>query len=325
MRFSCGLSSLLVTGLLSAGICSAQHTNALVSSVINTPETVAPATTEGEGLELNPNLAQPEPKLPGWNLSLIFTPQHDSASGWSTSFTPAFGWRINKYFSFDVSTPIYTSVNVANPNYKPANPKKAPKNINLNGEFGDTTMAAHFQANDAGIGYVGTASLSAPSGNDTYGLGSGQVGWNYTNHVERNLDWLTPEFDFGIGDTSSLINRRVAKKTYSTQGDLINIQGGFQFDLPKNIGFEMTGYGIYPLGDQNIYTQVIRNGKTKNKLVASVDAEDNGANVALDFMVHPHLMASVFYSRSQYLDVNTAGITLTFLLRTPKIQKKAAH
>jgi hypothetical protein len=318
MRIYRSLSSLLVVGLLSTGLCVAQRTNAVLSSATNTPENITPTGAEAEGLELNPNLAQPEPKLPGWNLSVIFTPQHDSASGWATSFTPAAGWRINKYFSFDASVPIYTSVNVANPNYVAGKPKTGSKDIEKNGEFGDTTMAAHFQASDEGISYTGNAALSAPTGDSTYGLGTGYVGWNYTNHLERNFDWLSPEFDFGIGNSSSLTNRRVAKKTYSTHGDLVNIQGGFDFQLPKNIDFEMVGYGIYPLGNQTIATQVVRNGKTKTQLISAGDAEDNGVNIALDFLVNPHLATSVFYSRSQYLDVDTVGVTLTFLLRGPK-------
>jgi hypothetical protein len=99
---------------------------------------------------------------------------------------------------------------------------------------------------------------------------------------------------------------------------MVNIQGGFEFQLPKYIGLEVEGYGVYPLGSELIATEVIRKGKVNKQLNSAGDAEDNGANIALDFPIHPHVSASIFYSRSQYLDIDTVGITITLLLRAPK-------
>lgn len=314
----------LLAGLLPA---AAQVQRSGASAAVALPASGPSALFEAEALDLNPNLAEPEPKMPGWNLSLIFAPQHDSASGWSTSLTPAIGFRINKYFSFDASTPIYTSINVANPSYNPnAAPKKlVSKDLDENGEFGDTTMAAHAELSDSGITYVASASLTAPSGNSTYGLGTGYVGWNFTNHLEREIHWFSPEFDFGIGNSSILLNRRVAKKTYTSHGNLVNVQGGFLLQLPKDVGLEIDGYGAYPIGSQMVAAQVAAKSHSNPGTVSAGDAEDNGANVSIDYLIHPHLAASIFYSRSQYLRIDTVGMTLTFLLRAPKLPKPAAQ
>ena len=78
--------------------------------------------------------------------------------------------------------------------------------------FGDTSLSFHGDASFLSIDYNGTVSMGLPSGNTDYGLGAGQVTYNINNHFEKNFDLFTPDIEFGFGDTSALVNQRVAEE-----------------------------------------------------------------------------------------------------------------
>ena len=254
------------------------------------------------------------PVVIGPNFSLGTTSQHDSSNGWSSLFNPDFAWRFNKHFSADTNVPIYDYINVlvtggtkAKPTYTTQTKRFVP---------GDTAINGHYEVNPAFLSYTGTASLGLPSGSKTDGLGAGQVTYSVNNHFEKDFDIFSPDIEIGIGDSSSLSNSRV-RKSYTSVGTLAFFQAGVSVDLPYRMSFEAEAYEDLPIGAQTLYSTT---GKGKKKVTTATStgiAEDNGFTNSLDIPVASHVTLSGFYNRSLRSHIDTAGFSLTFILKAP--------
>lgn len=263
--------------------------------------------------------AGPEGIIPffsGFNASVGTTSQHDSNSGWSSVFSPDFAYRFSRNFSADVSVPIYgyisTYENVgtrAKPVYDYA-PKK--------GVIGDTVLSVHADAAPHAFGYDASFSLGIPSGHTTYGVGAGQVTYNFSNHIERSFGRFSPNVELGYGDTSTLVDARI-RKDYISVGPLMHFQSGLGLNLPLSMWFEADAYEELPLSKDIIYSTTTK-GKKKVTTATNVGpAEDNGFLVSLDLPVTPHVTFSSFYNHSLRDDSDVAGFSWTFLLkRSPR-------
>ena len=173
------------------------------------------------------------PASRGFNASLGTSSQHDSSNGWSSILNPNVAFRLNRFFSMDAGVPVYTYISIdanigttAKPVYA-YSPKK--------GVFGDTSLSFEGDARAWSIDYNGTFSLGLPSGNTDYGLGAGQVTYNFNNHFEKNVAMFTPDIEMGFGDTSSLVDQRILK-SYIAVGPMAHFQAGGSVDLPMHMG-----------------------------------------------------------------------------------------
>jgi hypothetical protein len=254
------------------------------------------------------------PVQKGLNASLATSSQHDSSNGWSSVVTPDVAYRFGRHVSIDAAVPIYAYINIdanigtkAKPVYAYAPKKGVP---------GDTSLMFHYEANPFEFGYNGTVSLGLPSGNTNYGLGAGQPTFNFNNHIERSFGIVTPDLEVGYGDASGLVNSRV-KKSYTSVGPLAHFQAGASVELPRGMDFEADIYEDLPLSSDLIYSTT-RKGKKKVTTSSNVGpAEDNGFLTTLDMPLAAHVTMSGFYNRSLRDHDDTAGFSLTFLMRAP--------
>jgi len=254
------------------------------------------------------------PVVNGPNLSLGTTSQHDSSNGWSSLLTPDFAWRFNKHFSADVNAPIYDYINVI----VTSGTKAKPIYTNATRRFvmGDTGINGHYEVDPKFLSYAGSVTLGLPTGSKSDGLGAGQVTYNVNNHFEKDFDIFSPDIEIGIGDNSSLTNTRV-RKSYTSVGTLAFFQAGGSVDRPFHTMFEADAYEDLPIGAQTIYSTT---GKGKKKVTTATNtgaAEDNGFTNSLDIPLNGHVTLSGFYNRSLRSHIDTAGFSLTFLLRAP--------
>lgn len=254
------------------------------------------------------------PVARGFNASLGTTSQHDSSNGWSSLLTPNVAYRLNRHISVDAGVPMYLYINIdanigkkAKPVYA-YSPKKAV--------FGDTTLSFEGDASVVTIDYNGTFSLGLPSGNTDYGLGAGQVTYNFNNHFEKSVFRFTPDIELGFGDTSSLVDQRIVK-SYVAVGPMAHFQAGTAVELPLHSSFEADAYEELPLATDIVYSTT---GKGKKRVRTSTNkdtAEDNGFITLLDIPLNRHVTLSGFYNRSLRDHDDVAGFTFTFLLKAP--------
>ena len=183
------------------------------------------------------------PFAPGFNASLGTTSQFDSGNGWATILTSGVAFRFSPILSVDASVPIYASINVEANTGTKAKPVCTPSTIH--GDLGDASIAASFATHPFLLDYNATLSIGLPSGNTAYGLGAGKTTYDFNNHVEKSFGIFSPDIEFGIGNSSSLIQSRV-RKAYTSVGALAHFQAGTSIDLPLNLSFEADLYEVLP-------------------------------------------------------------------------------
>ena len=251
------------------------------------------------------------PTLHGFNAGATVAGIHDSVVGWSTLFTPTIGYSFNDIFSVDATLPIYMYRLAESLS---ARPRRNQQLVNQRGELGDLVMELHAQFVPPLFQYQITAAISAPTGDEDYGLTTGRATFDVNNHFERTFRRLTPNLELGIGDSSTLVNR-IVSKNYTTLGPLAHFQTGIGLTLPRDLFFESDVYEQLPIGDQKIYGPS-RRGKATIVTGHNV-SEDNGFTSSLDLPIDRHTTLTGYYSRSLRLRIDSVGIGLTYVLRAP--------
>jgi hypothetical protein len=276
-----------------------------------TPLEPPPPTTQpppGDTQEI-PEVPGLSPTLRGWNAGATITGVHESTTGWETIFIPAIGYSFNDIFSIDATVPIYM-FRLADS--LSAHPKPNAKLVARRGEPGDVVFGLHAQFIPRRFQYQLTGLVTAPTGDETYGLSTGRVTFDISNHFERTFRRFTPNVEIGGGDSTYLVNR-IVNKNYTSLGPLVHFQIGLGIELIRGISFETDAYEQLPIGDQKIYGPS-RNGKATIVIGHNV-TEDNGFINALDVPLDRHITFSGYYSRSLRFRTDTAAIGVTYVLR----------
>jgi len=263
-----------------------------------------------------PGDAQDVPEVPGlstslhgWNAGATVTGVHESTTGWATIFIPAIGYSFNDIFSIDATVPIYMfrlAPSLA------THPKPNALLVNQRGEPGDIVFGLHAQFIPRLFQYQLTGLVTAPTGDEAYGLSTGRVTFDISNRFERTYRRITPNLEIGGGDSTYLVNR-ILNKNYTSLGPLAHFQIGLSAELIRGISFETDAYEQLPIGDQKIYGP---SRKSKPPVVTGHNVtEDNGFINALDIPLDRHITFSGYYSRSLRYRTDTAAIGVTYVLR----------
>jgi hypothetical protein len=248
--------------------------------------------------------------LHGWNAGATVSGVHDSVTGWATLFIPAIGYSFNDTFSIDATIPIYM-YRLADS--RSTHPKPDALLVPQRAEPGDIVFGLHAQFVPRRFQYQLTGLFTAPTGDEAYGLTSGRVTFDISNYFQRTFSRITPNLEIGGGDSTTLVNRTVTKN-YTSLGPLAHFQIGLGVDLFHGISFETDAYEQLPIGDQKIYGPS-RNGKA-TVVTGHHVTEDNGFTNVLEVPLNGHLTLSGYYSRSLRIHTDTAGIGLTYVLRS---------
>jgi hypothetical protein len=271
------------------------------------PQSISSPSKESEVPE-TPGLSS---SIHGLNAGITFAGVHDSVVGWSTLATPSAGYSFNDMFSVDATLPIYMYRLAESLS---ARPRPGARLVNQRGELGDLILSLHAQFLPTFAQYQVTAAVTAPSGDEAYGLTTGRVTFDVNNHFERSFGRLTPVAEIGGGDSTALVNR-IVNKNYTSLGPLAHFQAGLGVQLLRGVSFEADAYEQLPIGDQKIYGPA-RNGKATIVTGHSV-TEDNGFINSLDIPLDSHTSLSSYYSRSLRLHIDSVAFGISYVLRAP--------
>jgi len=270
------------------------------------------------------------PLTKGFNFSLATNSQHDSAGGWSNILSPTVAYRFDKHFSIDGTVSTYPYINVVTTKTTKNASGVVTKTVSsLESRhllLSDTSISGAFDAHSKLLDYNLTATMGIPTGDNSDGLGAGQVTYAFVNHFERPLgDYFTPDIELGIDDSPNLISPRV-KKSYLVVGTSAHFQAGLDISLPFNSDFDVEAYEELPIGTVAISSTTTKGKKGKQVTTVTQESagEDNGFTNTLDIPLNGHVALSGFYYRSLRNHDDTAGFALTFLLRAPPKEKEQA-
>jgi hypothetical protein len=270
-------------------------------------ETVGPPLQQAAEAPDSPGL----PSLHGFNAGLSIVGIHDSVVGYSTLATPTVGYSFNDIFSIDATIPIYMYRLAESLS---ARPKPTQLLVNQRGELGDVVLGFHAQFVPSLFLYQVSLAVTAPTGDEAYGLTTGRCTFDLNNHFERSFGRLTPNLELGVGDSTYLVNR-IVNKNYTSLGPMSHYQIGLGLELFRGISFETDAYENLPIGDQKIYGPS-RNGKATIVTGHSL-TEDNGFTNSLEIPIDRHTSLSTYYSRSLRLRIDSVAFGITYVLRVP--------
>jgi hypothetical protein len=279
------------------------------------PSTSQPTAPDAREVPDVPGISD---SLHGWNAGATFSGVHDSVTGWATLFTPAIGYSFNDTFSIDATIPIYMYRLAES---RSTHPKPNAQLVNQRGEPGDIVLGLHAQFVPRQFQYQLTGLVTAPTGDEAYGLTTGRVTFDVSNYFQRSFGRITPNLEIGAGDSSTLVNR-IVTKNYTSLGPLAHFQLGLGFDLIRGMSFETEAYEQLPIGDQKIYGPS-RNGKATVVTGHNV-TEDNGFTNSLDVPLTRQFTLSGYYSRSLRLHTDTTAVGLSYVLRSAPTTEDSA-
>jgi len=265
--------------------------------------------------------------LDGLNAGVTYSGVHSSSVGWYSVTTPAVSYTFSRRFSADASTSIYFHRLVQNTNTATAT---AQPLVDGGVNPGDTLIGFHAFFEPGSLQDTITASLTAPTGDHSQGFGTGQVTYDFSNHLERYYKQLGLLLDLGAGDSSGLFNNLVFKD-YNSVGGLAHFESGLVYWLPHRTYIEAVAYEQLPLGSQTIY-QISPRGEDVRAdddggggsgggggggagnpppVKISPVSEDNGFTTFVGIPLNRYIMFSGYYNRSlrQHLDTVSFGVT----------------
>src|SRR6266567_2163680 len=146
--------------------------------------------------------------LDGMNAGVTYSAVHSSSVGWYSATTPAINYAFSRRFSADASTSIYFHRLVQNTNAATA---KTHPLVDGGVNPGDTLIGFHAFFEPGSLQDTITASLTAPTGDRAKGFGTGQVTYDFSNHLERYFHQVGVVLDLGAGNSSGLVNDLVIK------------------------------------------------------------------------------------------------------------------
>ena len=178
---------------------------------------VASATTET--LDQVPRVPGLTTLFRGTNAGISFSGIHTSSIGWYELATPGVSYTFTDHYSLDASGLVYLHRLVERSSVGP----QPTNRLVLDAvDVGDTSISFHGNYHPHIFYDAASASLTAPTGNRSAGLGTGEVTFNFDNLMERYVRQAGFLVDLGVGDSSSLASNLV-NQNYSSVGMLAHL------------------------------------------------------------------------------------------------------
>jgi hypothetical protein len=184
----------------------------------------------------------------------------NSAQGAFLQLVPSVGYSFNSWGA-DVGIPLESG-----------NASATAASATSQRGLGDLFLKVYYTVGSERVSFMSTVLGTAPTGDSTTGLGAGQPTWNWTNHVDGGLGWITPFVDVGLGNsissaTSASIRvgggggrpfRTVTTPTkpYTTIGQLVQFDTGVDVDV-RALSFSLLAYETIPRGNQTAISHFV--------------------------------------------------------------------
>ncbi|MDE3165177.1 MAG: hypothetical protein KGN36_05170 [Acidobacteriota bacterium] len=123
---------------------------------------------------------------------------------------------------------------------------------------GDFYVSAFLRGRSAGLDFGSVLTLGAPTGDKNRGLGAGKVTVDATETISHQLGMAKPWVS--IGFANSVFGNAGYLRPYIADGNAAHFGGGVDFALPHKLAAGVAGFGLAPVGNQVVYSQVVMTG-----------------------------------------------------------------
>jgi len=224
----------------------------------------------------------------GFSWFTTVTGSHDSFSGWSSVVDSSMRYDFSSVFGVELGMPYYTTHN----GYKStvtARSQVKPRLASSYNSLGDMYLQLHFAAPQTSFHYAAVLTGTAPTGDTSSGISTGRPTFDLNNHIEHSFGFFTPIAEFGIGDSSALIDQSIGvpytsllgrgttptsialinqqiRQPYTTLGPVSHYRAGSTFDFLRIFSLTLSGYEDLPLGNQKVYSHLFVPSKTGKQI-----------------------------------------------------------
>jgi hypothetical protein len=277
----------VATVLLSALLCSSCFAQSVQSR--------QPAQSDQDPSSLLEQLTQEPSSATDRGLSWFtsISGSHDSFSGWSSVMDSSMRYDFNSVFAVELGVPYYMmhhgyAVTTS------AHSGVRPPLVSAYNTLGDTYLRLHFAAPQTSFHYAAMLTGTAPTGDTSSGISTGRPTFDLNNHIEHSFRFFTPMAEFGIGDSSALINQRISepyasllgagniahptnpilvtlmnqqiRQPYTTLGPISHYRAGATFQFLRIFSFAPSAYEDLPIGNQKVYSHLFVPSKTGKQI-----------------------------------------------------------
>ena len=283
----------------------------------------ASASGATPGLQESPSL-QSAPRVPGvssafqgFNAGINYSAVRNTSIGWYSVVTPALSWAFNSHYSADVNTSVYFKRRYTTTTTTGGTTKQTI--VDTAEDAGDTLFGLHAAFATRAVEDTVSATISAPTGDVTAGLGAGRVTFDFTNHLERSKGQAGYFLDLGAGNSSYLFNNSVERNS-SSQGGLAHFLVGAQGWIADHVFLEQVIYEQLPFGTQTIYAKDEKPPPGQpppppGAKVSTGASEDNGLTTYFGVPAGGNVNLSGYYNHSLRQHSNTVSFGVTWVLR----------
>lgn len=276
------VASVLLSAMLAAS-CLAQSPPDSVAQSVPDPAQALPES-------LAQFLAEPQPaNIRGFTFSTSMMGSHDSFSGWSSVMDSSVRYDFNRVFGVELGVPYYMMHKGYKGSMAATQSAVTPPLVSAYNTLGDTYLRLHFAAPKTSFHYAAMITGTAPTGDTSSGISTGRPTFDLNNHIEHTFGFFTPMAEFGIGDSSALIDQRVSepyasllntrpglsreplflalvnqqiRPPYTTLGPISHYRVGATFDFLRIFSFSPSAYEYMPIGNQKVYSHLFIPSKT---------------------------------------------------------------
>ena len=266
----------------------------------------------------------------GFMSTASFTESHDSSLGWATELDSTAGYDFSRHVNVSAGLPIY----LVQPIAQTTGTQQVNNSYN---SLGDAFVNLNYKV-DGPLGYAGTVTGTAPTGDTKTGISTGRATFGWNNHFEHEISRFTPFVELGIANSNTTLERLhglgsgVGKhgllNDYASLGAISRFSGGASIDLFRSLTFAASAYDELPFGNQKVYSRLLpkgvaggvlntRKNPTKFELAALTTgsasiADDNGFETVLSANPTPRIEVAVAYQRSIHNALNTVAFSTSY-------------
>ena len=296
----------------------------------------------------------PEPQAAserGLSWFTTVTGSHDSPSGWSSIMDSSMRYDFSNVFGVELGMPYYMIHNGYKSTVTGRSAIKPPL-VSTYNALGDMYLRLHFAAPKTSFHYAAMLTGTAPTGDTASGLSTGRPTFDLNNHIEHTFGFLTPMAEFGIGDSSALIDQRISepytsllgretnqtfiafmnqqiRQPYTTLGPVSHYRVGATLDFLRIFSFTPSGYEDMPIGNQKVYSHLFIPSKTGTQIqiingrrlrgfesVREISGqgilEDNGLTGEMTIRLGRHVALVGTYQHSLRQHLDTVAFGMSF-------------
>ncbi len=156
------------------------------------------------------------------------------------------GYNFNRFVTIEAGLPVYF--------VRPSETALAfPGASSVNG-IGNAHAALRLTFANPVLNYVPSLTVTAPTGDESKGLSTGHVTYDWNNHFDRTFGRLMPYADIGIGNT--VTDTPFFQRPFSSYGKVVHLEGGALLRIWQYASIGASAYTIEPSGEQTVVSRL---------------------------------------------------------------------